>query len=564
MVTRAAADQLEAPDGTAGTRLHRGLGLPGRLWTTLRHGLGLAGGALVASVRRRRLDHPPARGPAFAMARLAAALVRPWLDPQIAAAPFPAQLRLRLEMLGPVYIKLGQVLSLRTDLLPDSVTSELRNLLDRLPSVPWEEIEAILEADLGGPVRSFFRWVDPVAMGSASIAQIHGAVTRDGDEVVLKVVKPGIRGLLWQDATLLRAVGRLLGVVVPRYRPREVIEEFVEYTSRELDMLREAANVETFAASFAGVPEVVFPAVHRRFSGRNVLCLERLEGVRPDSREAAAIPGAQRRRLIDVGAAAIVQMLYRDGFFHADLHPANILILQDGEELQLAFLDMGMVGRLEARVRRLMLYYFYSVVSGDFENASRYLAAVAEPAPGADPAGFRKEVEDVSRRWRLAEDVGEYSLAQLILESIRCGARYGMYFPVEMVLMVRALVTYEGIGMLLDPQLNVAQITERHVTLQFRRQINPLRLAREGLRRAPDLMDAIITLPTLVTEGLKLVERQRREPAARPMDGTGGAIYGGFCLLAGAVLAVGGAPWPAWTLLLAAGLLLPLRSGRKK
>jgi len=564
MVTRTVAGRKETAAGTP-ARLHGGrLGLPGRLWTTLRHGLGLAGGALVASVRRGRLEHPPASGFSFALARLGAALVRPWLDPQLSDAPFPVQLRLRLEMLGPVYIKLGQILSLRTDLLPDAVTSELRNLLDQLPAVPWEEIEPIVEADLGGPVQRFFQWIDPVPLGSASIAQIHRAVTRDEQEVVLKVVKPAIRGLLRQDAALLRAAGRVLQAVIPRYRPREVIEEFIEYTSRELDMLREATNVETFAAAFSEVPEVVFPEVHRRYSGPNVLCLERLEGIRPDSPEAASIPEAQRRRLIDVGAATIVQMLYRDGFFHADLHPANLLILPDGEELRLAFLDMGMVGRLEARVRRLMLYYFYSVVTGDFENASRYLASVARPGPAADPAGFRKEVEDVSRRWRRAETVEDYSLAQLILESIRHGARYRMYFPVEMVLMVRALLTYEGIGMLLDPRLNVSRITERHVSQQFRRQMNPLRLAREGLRRAPDLMDAIITLPTRVTEGLELMERRRREPAAGPMDGAGGAIYGGFCLLAGAGLAAGGAPWPAWAILLTAGIVLPLTMGHKK
>jgi ubiquinone biosynthesis protein len=296
-----------------------------------------------------------------------------------------------------------------------------------------------------------------------------------------------------------------------------------------------------------------------------VLCLDWIDGIRPDSPEAAAIPPAERRRLIDTGAAVIVQMLYRDGFFHADLHPANVLIVRREEGYGLAFLDMGMVGRLEARVRRLMLYYFYSVVHGDFENAARYLAAVARPGPDADVTGFRKEMEDISRRWRGAETVEEFSLAHLILESIQSGARFRMYFPVEMVLMVRALVTYEGIGMLLDPELNVARITRRHVTQQFRHQVNPLRLAREGLRRAPDLMDAIITLPTLVTEGMELLERRRREPARRGgLDPAARAIYGGSCLLAGAVLAAASVPWPAWTLLLTLGILLPLTGGCKK
>ncbi len=559
-----AAAEAEAPDRQVravprARATGRAPGLLRRMAQTWRHVLGLAAGGLTAWVRRRRAEPGP-RGAAYPLARVASVLVYPFLDHDIVDQPFPVQLRRRLELLGPTYVKFGQILSLRTDLLPDAVTVELRNLLDSLPAAPWEEIRAIIEADLGVALEEAFRTVETEPLGSASIAQTHRAVTVEGDDVILKVVKPGIRSLLKRDGVLLRIVGRLLEMVVPQYRPLNVIEEFIEYTLREVDMVREADNAETFAASFRDLKDhIVFPRVYREWSGRNVLCLEFMDGVRPDSLEALGLSEEDRRELIDVGAEVVVRMLYRDGFFHADLHPANILVLPGP---RLAFLDLGMVGRLDSRLRRLLLYYYYCLVIEDYENASRYLAAVAQPTAGSDPAGFRKEVEDISRRWRRARRVEDFSLAQLILESVRQGGRYRMYFPVEMVLMVKALVTYEGVGMLLDPGFNVAEVTHRHVVTQFRHQFSPLCLAREGIRRAPDLMDAFISLPTLVTEGLRLVESRKTRRESRPFSGTGGILYGGFCLLAGSVLAVGGAPWPAWTILLALGGLIPILAGR--
>ncbi|MCG6961813.1 MAG: AarF/ABC1/UbiB kinase family protein [Acidobacteria bacterium] len=548
---------VPAPDQakTPGARRPRGMGpihlrAPGlvrRFLTTQRHFLGLLAGAFVAAGEQR-----PRRWPG----RLTGAVIRPFVDRELARAPFPVQLRRRMEKLGPTYIKLGQILSLRRDLLPDSVTGELRNLLDRVPAAPFEAVSEVVAADLGRPLDELFRRIDPEPLGSASIAQIHRAETADGQDVVLKIVKPGIRELLHRDATLIRLLGRLLQAFMPHLQPQRLIDEFFDYTLREAEMTWEADNAETFAAGFEDMPEIVFPRVYRELSGRDVLCLERLEGMRPDSAEALALPESERRWLIDVGAQAVIRMLYQHGFFHADLHPANILLLPGP---RIGFLDLGMVGRLGSRLRRALLYYYYCLVIEDYENASRYLATIADPAPGADPAGFRREVEEISRRWRLAATVREYSLAQLILESVRHGAHYRMYFPVEMVLMVKALVTYEGVGLLLDPEFNVTEVTHRHVVAMFRHEFSAVRLLREGTRRAPDILDALIKLPTLVTEGLRLVEQRASRPLEKPLSGLGGTLYGGFCLLSAAILAAVSAPWPVWGALLALGVLLPWR-----
>ncbi|HEX5761354.1 MAG TPA: AarF/UbiB family protein [Thermoanaerobaculia bacterium] len=536
-------------------------GLVRRLFTTYRHLFGLLFGGLaayargetgLAAKRRSRLLH--------GLARLLAALARPFLDKSLVARPFPVQLRRRLEILGPTYIKLGQVLALRQDLLPPAVTEELKNLLDRLPVVSFPRYLELIAADLRRPVGEMFASIDPAPIGSASIAQIHRATTREGDSVILKVVKPGIRETLNRDAKLLGILGAFLQLFLSRYRPRQVIAEFVEYTRREVDLRREADNAETFAANFRDLPDVVFPRIYRQYSGRGVLCMEFLDGFKPSDPRIEELSAAERDRVVDLGAAAIIRMLFKDGFFHADLHPGNLLVLRGrGGAVQAGFIDLGMVGRFDGDLRRTLLYYYYTLVLGDAENAARYLSAVAQPGPGADPAGFRREVTEILVRWHRSASFRDFSLGQLILQSVNQGAQHGMYFPVEMVLMVKALITFEGVGQILKPGLDVAAVSQAHIHRIFLDQFNPLRIGRESLRGAPELLDAIVKAPMLVTEGLRLLQQATQRHPENPLTGLRGTLFGGFCLIAGAVLAGADGPWPIWVALFVVGILTALR-----
>jgi len=492
------------------------------------------------------------------MRAMVAWILRRFLDKDIVDLPFPVQLRRRLEILGPTYVKLGQILSLRHDILPQSVTSELRNLLGDLPPVAPEEIFEVVAAELGRPPDEIFAELDPIPLGSASIAQSHRARLATGEEVVLKVVKPGIRDLLFRDATLLRTTAWFLQLIIPRYQPRRVIGEFCEYTLREVEMQLEAENAEAFADNFADTPDVIFPSIYREFSADNVLCMEYLEGERPDSDSVRSLPFEQRQRLIDLGAEAIIRMLYQDGFFHADLHPANMLVLPD---VKIGFIDLGMVGHFDPELRHNLLELFYALVMEDFDGAARHLAAVSQTEPRSDVAGFRRAVKEVARKWRRHARFEEFSLALLILECIQLGGRYRLYFPVELVLMVKGLVTYEGVGYLLDPDFNVAEVSERFVGRIFRQEYSPARLLKEGLRVAPDLFDAILKLPLLVSEGLGVLEERTRRRPQRPLTGVRATLYGGACLVAGAILLGLDGPWPVALILLVIGLLLPLRRG---
>ena len=530
-------------------------GLLTRFIATWRHCLGLLFGGLAAYVRNARQDGT-GRGFKFVLIRIVSVASAPFVDGELRAQSFAVQLRRRLERLGPTYIKLGQILSLREDLLPKHITTELKALLNQLPVVPLPVLTAIIEKDLHRPVSELFLQIDPIPLGSASIGQIHRATTNEGDAVIIKVVKPGIRETLERDAKVLGLVGSLAELIIPRYQPKQLVTEFCAYTLREVDLRREADNAETFAANFADMPDVVFPAIHRDLSGRSVLTMEFFDGIRPDSAEAQALPEDERRHLTDRGAESIIRMLYRDGFFHADLHPGNLMILPGP---QLGFIDLGMVGRLDEDLRRALLYYYFALVMGDADNSARYLAAIAKPGPGANPAAFRREATEIAKRRKRTSTFEGYSLGQLILDSLSRGAQYGMYFPVELVLMVKALVTFEGVGHVLLPGFDVAEVSKKHIRTLFMHQFSPLRLLTEGMRGAPDLVDAMAKMPLLVTDGLRVLERVARQPSENPLSGLRGTLIAGSCLVAAAISMGFGAPWPVWGGLFAIAFFLAIR-----
>jgi ubiquinone biosynthesis protein len=532
-------------------------GLLRRLLVTYRHAFGLAFGALAA--RLRELPEERRQGALYRSARLVNAFTRHFVDRELVGLPLAVQLRRRLERLGATYVKLGQLLALRHDLLPERVTRELSSLLDRLPAIPYSRFLELVAAELGRDPFEVFSYIETHPLGSASIGQAHRAGTHDGRAVILKLVKPGIRELLRRDLALLAGVGRLLDRPFRRFEPRRAIAEFSYYVLREVDLELEADNAETFAANFGDQPEIVFPRILREHSTRNLLCMEYLRGFKPTAPEAAELSDAEKAKLIDAGAGAVLRMLYRDGFFHADLHPANLLVLPGP---RVGFIDLGQVGRFDEHLRRQLLLYFYCLVVGDAENAARYLTSIARLGPKADPQGFARDVADIARRWRRRTADDFSSLGRLILDSVARGVKYRLYFPVELVLMVKAIVTFESVGKLFDPKLDVAAVSQRHLGEILIAQVSPLKLAREGLHGAPELIDTLAKLPMLVSASLRALEQATSRPPENPFAGMRGTLFAGFCLVAGAILAAFKGPPLLWGSLFALGLLLALRRGR--
>ncbi len=287
--------------------------------------------------------------------------------------------------------------------------------------------------------------------------------------------------------------------------------------------------------------------------------MEFFDGLRPDSPEARKLPLEERRRLVDLGAAAIIRMIYQDGVFHADLHPGNLVVLPGPKA---GFIDLGMVGRLDNELRRTLLYYYYCLVTGDTDNAARYLSAVAEPGRNGDPMGFRREVAELSGRWKRAATFDTFSLGQLILESVTRGAQYRMYFPVEMVLMVKALITFEGVGHALLPGFNVAEVSETPHPADLHPPVQPVAGGAGGTARGSGS-------DRRADQGAPAGHRGTAGPGedhppphrASALSGIRGTLIAGFCLVAGAIIMAFGGPWPLWAGLFAIAFLLAVRRG---
>ena len=529
-----------------------------RLLTVIGQLAGLLAGGVVAYVRslppewrsgRRRLG-----------SRLVATLAEPWLDPELVHLPFAAQLRRRLERLGPTYIKLGQIMAVREDMLPRAVTDELKNLFDQAPAVPFPVLRALIETELGRPLEQLFGAVVEQPLGSASLAQVHRATTHAGQAVVIKVLKPGVRDTVLADLKLLRGLGAVLDWLLPQYQPAAIIEEFRNYTVRELDLTTEADNGEIFTAYFHDTPAILFPRMYRELSSASVLTMGFLDGFKPGSPETFKLSEPDRARVVNLGAQAILRMLYQHGFFHADLHAGNLLVLP-GPTVRIGFVDLGMVGRFENETRRRLLYYYHALVNGDVEKAAQHLGGIARIGPGGDPEGFRRTVVELSRRFLLRARRGDFSIARLILESMRLGGRHRMYFRVELVLMVKALVTFEGVGRMVDPDLDVVALSRTHISSIFREQFRLERLSRELWRNGPELLDLAGRLPELLTQSAQLLDRSTPPPPAHPLAPLRGAIVAGACILGGVLTLVQSDAWLAGSGLLLVGFWLYRRSG---
>jgi len=536
-------------------------GLVTRFFETFIQLLGLTlGGGLDFVRQKKELGEHRTLG--ILLLRLFLAFTWPFLDKNIVTLPFPIQFRLRMEKLGPTYIKLGQILSLREDLLPKAITDELKKLLDKLPAVSYDRFKELIIESLNLPLNTMYRWIDPIPLGSASLAQTHRARLITNEKVVIKVLKPGVRTLIELDTRLLGFFGRFLHIFLSRYQPARIINEFRTYTLREVDLRFEADNAETFSANFKDEPEVRFPRIYRKFSSRDVLCMEYFHGIMPDESALRKLTADQRRQAIDLGIGAIVRMIYRDGFFHADLHPANLMIFKKtgSKEVTVGFIDLGMVGKFTRDMRKRLFYYFYSLVTGDPESAARYLTSLTFPGKGSDVEGFRRAASDLYARWLITPNIKDFSLAQVILQSVLMAGHYHIQYPGEIILMVKALVTIEGVGYIFDPEIDIPSAARRHVRFILMQEFNPMNMIRDSALILPEMLDVLRKSPLILTEGMKALELNLKKPPSGPLNGLRGTLLAGFCLLAGALILAFNGPWFVWTALFIFAVLLAIRS----
>lgn len=367
------------------------------------------------------------------------------------AASAARRFRRMLEELGPTFVKLGQVLSTRADLLPGEFVTELRLLQDSVTPIPLESVRAQIQAGLGRSPEEAFASIEPEPLAAASIAQVHRATTRSGEPVVVKVQRPGIQAQMASDLQVLHSLAKLLEAVVEEtgiYSPVGIVEEFDRAIREELDFVHEAANVRAFQETHRERKGIRIPRVHDDLSSATVLTLEYFGGVKLLE---AQLSAERRAELARVVLDTAFRQLFEDGLFHADPHPGNFLLLPDGD---IGLIDFGLVGRLTRQMREQLVILIVAVALKDSDSVARLLYRIGAPDARANIAAFRSDIDVVLGR-HLPRTLGEVNARHLLGDLLDLAVKYRVRVPREYALLSRASISMEGILRQLSPELDI-------------------------------------------------------------------------------------------------------------
>lgn len=411
------------------------------------------------------------------------------------------RLRLALEELGPIFIKFGQTLSTRRDLLPDDIAAELVKLQDRVPPFGAAQARQTIEDALGAPVGDLYASFETEPLAAASIAQVHGAVLKNGQEVVVKVLRPGMATVIRRDLEVLYALARLVERTVPdatRLRPVEVVAEYDKTIMDELDLLREAANAAQLRRNFADSPLLYVPEVHFDLTRRNVMTMERIRGVPISELETLRERGVDIAKLAENGVKIFFTQMLHHNFFHADMHPGNIFVLTDTPaEPRYAAIDFGIIGTLEPRDLEYLAGNFMAFFDRDYRRI-----AELHIESGWVPAGTRvNEFESAIRTVCepiFQKPINEISFGVLLLRLFETARRFRMTVQPQLVLLQKTLLNIEGLGRDLYPQLDLWQTAQPLLRDWFRQRTRPRTLLRESQRHLPEVIESLRALPPLV------------------------------------------------------------------
>ncbi|MFB2923534.1 ABC1 kinase family protein [Aerosakkonema funiforme] len=429
-------------------------------------------------------------------------------EPQL---PPPAVLRKILVELGPVYVKLGQLLSTRPDLLPSSYIEELSTLQDDVPPVPWVEIENVLRQELRQPLEEIFTSINPRAVAAGSIAQTHKATLADGRDVALKVQRPGIEAVVEQDINLIRFVAELVDRTDfgQTYDFKGLAEEFTNALQDELDFTKEASYTDQLRRNMSvsrwfDPKQLVVPQVHWDVTTQKLLVLEWMDGVpllsatftnEENGNNGKQVSASEKRRQVTrLLFRAFIQQLYIDGFFHADPHPGNIFYLKDG---RVALLDCGLMGRLDPRSQQILTEMLLAIVDMDAQRCSQLTLQLAEAAKSTNLAKLENDYDRMLRKY-YNRNLSEINFSKVFYEVLQVARDNKIRLPSNMGLYAKAIANLEGTGRIFDPEVNLLDEVKPLLTDLFRRQLlgdNPLQTL---LRTALDLKSLSLESPRQV------------------------------------------------------------------
>jgi ubiquinone biosynthesis protein len=422
--------------------------------------------------------------------------------PQLSLEARGRHLREMLDELGPTFVKFGQLLSIRADVIPEEIVVELRQLQDSVTPFPFEEVEQVIQRELKADIDRLFAWFDPVPVAAASIGQVHLAELHTGRSVAVKVQRPNAPRQIEADIALLHQVARIVKDRVERLEfvdTVELVDEFARSIRRELDYRIEARNAESFRRNFADRPSVVIPKVYWTYSGERVLTLERLEGTKLGDLDLNALEQAERRRLAHLLAETWLEMIFRHGTFHADPHPANVFVMDDG---RLGLVDFGITGALSPQDMRNLTRLLVDAVNENVDQLPRRLRDLGVRFNREQEEEFRLELREVYYRYHGAA-LGEIDPLEMIREAFTLIARMHLRLPTRFALLDKTLATLGSVGAELYPDFNVFEVAEPYAAELMAQQLSPGALLDRGREEVANYGGLLMELPYQVHDTLE-------------------------------------------------------------
>jgi len=418
----------------------------------------------------------------------------------------PERLRLTFEELGTTFIKLGQTLSTRADLLPPEYIVELSKLQDHVPEVAYADIEATIQHEFNREPSDLFQSFDAKPRAAGSVAQVHSAVLPDGTAVVVKVRRPGIEQLVEQDLNILGQVARLLSTKVEAAKNLDLeglVDEFAFTLRNELDFSREGQNAERIAAQFADDPSLHVPTIFWDYSAHTVLTMEDIHGIKIDDLAALDAAGMDRHELAkNCAHIALVQVL-DNGFFHADPHPGNFFVRPDAS---IALIDYGMVGRIGDRLRASLLRLALAVSRKNADRIIDELLALGAAQSNVDRPALTRDVENMIARYD-GLPIGQISMGQIMREVTSAAQHHGLKLPSDIVVLARVIAMDEGMGAKLDPDFNLLEYGRPYFESFWKKSHSPAAIAGRLRDGVVDFADLAMELPETLKRLQGIVER---------------------------------------------------------
>lgn len=417
----------------------------------------------------------------------------------------PERIRLAIEELGPTFIKFGQIMSTRPDLIPPAYIAELEKLQDTVAPAPWEAIKQEIEEELGAPLDEVFASLETEPVAAASLAQVHHATLPGGEDVVVKVQRPNIEGIIETDLEILFDLARLLQERTPLgelYDLPEITEDFAVTLRAEMDYRREGRNADRFRRNFADEEYLYIPQVYWDYTTRRVIVFERISGIKIDDIEALDAAGFDRHQIALNCARIIVKEILIDGFFHADPHPGNFFVM-DGEII--GAMDFGLVGHLSRRLKEDLVRLFIVAVRLDSEGIVEQLIRMSAAQRRVDREGLRRDLERLLTKYQ-GLPLKEIRAQEVVNEIMPVAYRHHLRLPTDLWLLGKTLGMMEGVGLKLDPDFDIFAVSQPYVDQFVRQMTSPRAWGQKLLKGTTDWGELFTSLPRRIPRILDQVE----------------------------------------------------------